>query len=96
MEITSVLIMAVLIEAVVTYAKTFVIDKKIKWQMIAAVVLSVGVCLAYSLDIPALVGIEGSVPYVGNVITGILISRGSNYIYDLLGLLKGRKSEVYI
>lgn len=96
MEITSVLIMAVLIEAVVTYAKTFAIDKKIKWQMIAAVVLSVGVCLAYSLDIPALVGIEGSVPYVGNIITGILISRGSNYIYDLFGILKGKKSEVYI
>lgn len=88
--------MAVLIEAIVTYVKTFAIDKKIKWQMIAAAVLSVGVCLAYSLDIPALVGIEGSVPYVGNVITGILISRGSNYIYDLLGLLKGKKSEVYI
>ena len=88
--------MAVLIEAVVTYAKTFAIDKKIKWQMIAAVVLSIGVCLAYSLDIPALVGIEGSVPYVGNVITGILISRGSNYIYDLFGILKGKKSEVYI
>ena len=88
--------MAVLTEAVITYAKTFVVDRKIKWQMIAAVALSIAVCLAYSLDIPALVGIEGTVPYVGNIITGILVSRGSNYIYDLVGLLKGKKSEVYI
>ena len=96
MEFSAILIMAVLTEAVITYAKTFVVDRKIKWQMIAAVALSIAVCLAYSLDIPALIGIEGTVPYVGNIITGILVSRGSNYIYDLVGLLKGKKSEVYI
>jgi hypothetical protein len=96
MKFSTILIMAVLTEAVITYAKTFVVDRKIKWQMIAAVILSVVVCIAYSLDIPALIGIEGTVPYVGNIIKGILVSRGSNYIYDLFGLLKGKKSEVYI
>ncbi len=98
MQIYSILVMAVLIEAIVTYIKTFVVDKEIKWQLIAAVVLSVIVCLLYSLDIPALVGIVTPVPYVGNVLTGILVSRGSNYIYELIKTLtvkqKGLSLEI--
>ena len=82
MEFSAVVIMAIVTEAVVTYVKTWVVDKKIKWQMILAVALGVVVSLAYGLDFIALVGLKSSVPFVGNALTGILISRGSNYIYD--------------
>ena len=84
MEITAILIMAVLVEAVVTYIKTWVVDKQLKWPMLLSTVLSVAVCLAYGLDIPSAVGVSSSVPFVGTVITGVLIARGSNYINDLL------------
>ena len=84
MEITAILIMAVLVEAVVTYIKTWVVDKQLKWPMLLSTVLSVAVCLAYGLDIPSAVGVSSGVPFVGTVITGVLIARGRNYINDLL------------
>ncbi len=94
MEMYSIIVMSILIEAVITYTKTLVIEKNIQWQIIAAVVLSVAVCLLYGLDIPALVGIKSPVPYVGSIITGILVSRGSNYIYDLIKTLTSKKKSV--
>ena len=94
MEMYTIIVMSILIEAVITYTKTLVIEKNIQWQIIAAVVLSVAVCLLYGLDIPALVGIKSPVPYVGSVITGILVSRGSNYIYDLIKTLTSKKKSV--
>lgn len=93
MQIFSVLVMSVLIEAVITYIKTIVVDKTIKWQVIVSMLLSVALCLFYGLDIPALVGIVSPVSYVGNVLTGILVSRGSNYIFDLLKTITSKKAD---
>ncbi|MBQ7800008.1 MAG: hypothetical protein IJ370_05905 [Oscillospiraceae bacterium] len=96
MEISAVLIMAVIVEAVIDYVKGWVVQKKIQWQQIAGVLFGVAVSFAYSLDIPALVGIESGIKYVGIVLTGVLISRGSNYVHDLYKTLiskKGVKSE---
>lgn len=83
-NLTVIVIMAILIEAVITYVKTWVVDKKLQWQVLVSVVLGIIVSIAYNLDIPAAVGITCGVPFVGCVITGILISRGSNYIFDLI------------
>ena len=94
MEMYSIIVMSILIEAIITYTKTLVIEKNIQWQIIAAVILSIVICLLYGLDIPALVGIKSPVPYVGSIITGILVSRGSNYIYDLIKMLTSKKKSV--
>ncbi len=83
-NLTVIIIMAILIEAVITYVKTWVVDKKLQWQVLVSVVLGILVSIAYNLDIPAAVGITCGVPFVGCIITGILISRGSNYIFDLI------------
>lgn len=45
-----------------------------------ALVLSIGV----KLDILSLLGINTTIPMLGVILTGILISRGSNFIHDLL------------
>lgn len=92
MQISAVLVMAVIVEAIVDYVKTWVVEKKIQWQQIAAVLFGIAISFAYCLDIPALVGIESHVAYVGNVLTGILISRGSNYIHDLYKNIISKKS----
>ena len=92
MQMFSVIVMSILIEAVITYIKTIVVDKNIKWQIIVSIMLSMALCLAYGLDIPALVGIVSPIPYVGSLLTGILISRGSNYIFDLLKTITDKKN----
>jgi hypothetical protein len=91
MNITSVLVMSVLIEAVISYTKNIFIDKKFAWQIAVSIFLSVLICLFYGIDIPALVGIETNVKYVGSIITGVLVSRGSNYINDLFKTITQKK-----
>ena len=78
---------AILIEAIITYFREFFIDGNSCWQMAVSIGLSVVVAISYSLDIPKYFGLNSKVPYVGFVITGILISRGSNYVFDLIGKL---------
>lgn len=92
MEISAVLVMAVIIEAIIAYVKTWVVEKKIQWPQIVAVLFGIVISFAYGLDIPALVGIKSGIAYVGNVLTGILISRGSNYIHDLYKNIISKKS----
>ncbi len=81
------LFLAVIIEAVITYAQTLVVNKRIQWQIAAAMLLGVGCALAFGIDLFAIAGIPAAVPYVGQILTGVLLSRGSNYVFDLIGKL---------
>lgn len=78
---------AIIVEGIIAYVKTFFVDGKFQWQMITSLVLGVVVALAYSLDLLALCGLESNIPFIGQVLTGILLSRGANYIADLIKLL---------
>ena len=55
--------------------------------------LAVGILIAFGsgLDLPAMVGIPMSIPYLGIILTGILISRGAGFVHDLLTYLKSLK-----
>lgn len=52
----------------------------------AAAVLGILVCVAYNADVLALLG-QPSVPYVGAVLTGVMVSRGASYVNDLVSKL---------
>lgn len=58
------------------------------WRSMAlrysAAVVGVGLCLAYAVDILAVIGLAGRVPFVGEIMTGLLIGRGSNYVNDFI------------
>jgi hypothetical protein len=55
--------------------------------LVVALVLSIGV----KLDILSLLGINTTIPLLGVILTGILISRGSNFIHDLLSKISNIK-----
>lgn len=92
-ELMAFITAAVVIEGLVSYAKMIVVQKKIQWQVITAI--AIGLLLAFNLhlDIFALLEIEESCTLVGTALTGILISRGSNYVYDLYDRLVNWKRE---
>ena len=46
--------------------------------------LGITVAIAYKLDLPAQFKLKSRIPYFGCVLTGILLSRGSNYFFDLI------------
>ncbi len=83
----SIVTFAILIEAIITYTNEFYVQGNICWQMIFSLILGIVVAVAYKIDLPAYFNLKSDVPYVGCVLTGILLSRGANYIFDLLGKL---------
>ena len=56
--------------------------------MLVSIALGMLVAIAYKLDLLELMGMKSNIPYVGNILTGLLLSRGSNYVYDILSALK--------
>ena len=93
-----ILVMAVVVEALVEYAKTigkaFVNGEwKVAVTQLAAVVLGVLLCFMVNGDLFAVVGISFSWPWLGVFLTGILISRGANYVSDFAKRLNSVKGE---
>ena len=63
--------------------------KSYSWGTISLIVflLAVIVGLAYDFDLFAVLGVQAKIPYIGNVMTALVISRGSNYFFDFIGKL---------
>lgn len=93
MTFLSLIYVAIIVEGIITYIKNFSSGQGFKWEMLVAVLIGVLVALVYNIDLFELVGLTGVIPYVGSVLTGILISRGSNYIFDLIKSLQSVKEE---
>ena len=88
MEITTLIIVAILVEAIWENIKT-IWDGKININRIGSIVLSILICVLTRLDLFAIVGIYLSVPVIAYVLTGIIVSRGANFVNDLFGRIRG-------
>lgn len=53
-----------------------------------ALALGVGLAIAYNVDILAMAGLVSPVPLIGNIVSGIIIGRGSNYVNDFVSKLR--------
>ena len=86
-----IMMLAVTVEALVEYGKSIALAAKGSWKaavmQLAAVAAGVLLCLAADADVFAVLELDFAVPWLGKVLTGILISRGANYLSDLLGKL---------
>ncbi len=54
------------------------------WLRYVAMAVGVGLACAYRTDLLGMVGLTAWTPWIGYVITGVLIGRGSNYLHDLV------------
>jgi hypothetical protein len=91
--ITIILVLSVLVEMLVEYfLKPLVPQPKddanppwwatIPWARYAAALVGIGICLWYGLDILSIMFPTMAASYVGMILTGLLISRGANYLHD--------------
>ena len=92
-NIALVLALAVVVEALVEYgtsiAKGFIGGEwKCAVKQLCAAVLSVLVCFAASANLFEVLGILFFAPWVGVALTGILASRGANFVSDLISKMK--------
>ncbi|SHJ56105.1 hypothetical protein SAMN02745163_02146 [Clostridium cavendishii DSM 21758] len=83
--IASILVLAGISEAVWESLKMIRKDKKFDVNRIGAMIVGVLLCILTKADILSMVGFDVSIPIVGEVLTGLLISRGANFINDLYG-----------
>jgi hypothetical protein len=79
-----VLIIAFITEALWETIKMIKEPKGINLSRLGAMLLGILVAVAAGIDIFAILGMELGIKYLGSVITGLLISRGSNLVHDLL------------
>ncbi len=87
------LMMAVTVEGLIEYIKTFgraVLAKQ--WKTAAtqgcALALGIALCTAVGADFYGALGVTFALPWAGSLLTGIFASRGSNYLSDLIARLR--------
>ena len=88
----AILLLAALVEALVEYfVRPWLKPDEAEvplWRSMAlrysAAIVGVGLCLVYAMDLLALVGLTARAPYVGEVLTGLLIGRGANFVNDFV------------
>lgn len=88
MEYAQLVIVAILIEAIWENLKMIWKDRKVNINTVGVLVLSIIVCILAKIDIFPIVGLSLSVPFVGSGLTGIIVSRGANFVNDLFEKLK--------
>ena len=96
--IVLILAMAVTTEGLVEYGKSLAkaFCGQNKWVVIkqfCAMAICVGLCFAARADLFGELGINLQIPWVGVVITGIIGSRGANYVSDFLGKIQKTRTE---
>lgn len=64
---------------------------KLCLDCIGSLVIGVLISILAKIDIFELQGLVLSIPFIGYILTGILISRGSNFIHDLYGKISLKK-----
>lgn len=89
MNIAVIIAVAILIEGLVEYGKTIAntfTDGEKRTALIQVITILIGVGLAFAFDADMFVPLGLTVNhYIGMVLTGIVMSRGSNYVSDLIG-----------
>ena len=82
-----VFVLAILCEAIWENVKMIWENGKFSINRLGALILGVIISFATQINLFAVLDIE-IIPVVGSIFTGILISRGANFIHDLLNKIQ--------
>ena len=95
--IATIFVLAAVVEAVITYVvPKNNTEQPREWLKYVSAAVGVFVCLAYNADILASLGVVSPFPYVGAVITGLIVGRGSNFLSDFYTKVKNPTPTVVI
>lgn len=88
MDFMQLIIVAILVEAIWENIKMVYQEGKLSISMIGSLVISIIICVIANVDIFPVVGVSMSIPFIGSILTGIVVSRGANFVNDLFSKLK--------
>lgn len=83
-SVVVIVVAALLAESIWETGKMVWQEGRISIDRVGALMVGVLFAVGAGLDLCVLLGIEFAIPLVGQVLTGILLSRGANFIHDLL------------
>ncbi|MDL2324072.1 hypothetical protein LJC61_02820 [Ruminococcaceae bacterium OttesenSCG-928-A16] len=98
--VTSLLILvvfAIIVEFTVNVLKGLIPSKAQQYitPLIQAAAVGILLALAFSLDMFAMLGFaDSTIPLVGNVITGLVISAGSVPVHELIAKLRASRDDL--
>lgn len=84
-EVLVVVFLALTVEALWETSKMIWQSGKLNVDAVGALVIGLLIAFTKPLDLFEIIGYGFAVPYVGMFCTGVLISRGANFIHDYLG-----------
>jgi len=84
--VLGIILLATLVEGTVTYI--FGDEGGKPWLRYVSLVFGIAVAVAYSVNIPAMAGLESAYPFVNAIVSGLIIGRGANYVNDTVGLIR--------
>ncbi len=91
MSIMNILTIAFLVEAIWETLKLAWDKGKFCIDCIGSLIVGIIVAILSKIDIFEIQGINLSIPFVGYILTGILVSRGSNFVHDLYNKISAKK-----
>lgn len=89
MEYMQLVIIAILVEAIWENIKMIWQKGKLSIDVIGALGFGILICILTNANIFPIVGISIKIPVIGEILTGIIVSRGANFVHDLFTKLKG-------
>ena len=92
-EIVGFIASAVIVEGIITYINQIVKNKRVHWENVVAILVGCIVTYNLNLDFFNLLGLHETYGIIGVILTGILISRGSNYVFELYDRLTKWKKD---
>lgn len=91
MDYSQLIIIAILVEAIWENLKMIWDKNKLNINMLGSLLLSMIICVLAQINIFKIVGIELIVPIIGYLLTGIIVSRGANFVNDLFTKLNNKE-----
>ena len=89
MEYMQLVVIAILVEAIWENIKMIWQKGKLSIDVIGALGFGILICILTNANIFPIVGISIKIPVIGEILTGIIVSRGANFVHDLFTKLKG-------
>jgi len=94
LDLWQIVFLAIMAEAIWETIKMTWQKDKFHPDVLGALVIGVILALSTGLNLFDIVGLPIINPYIGQVFTGILASRGANFVHDLVKIAQGMRIKV--
>ncbi len=88
--VTQLIIIAILVEALTEVFKSVFKDGRLNKSSILSIVVGLILTFTINLDLFVAIGLTPTIPVIGVVATGLLISRGANFVHDTMSKINNK------